>query len=140
MVPVAVSGLSQAKSVAVGEGFELALLDDGTVVSWGGNSYGQLGDGTTNGPETCEANNGEGSFPCSTVPVAVSGLGEVVAIAAAADYSLALLKNGTVMAWGSNEYGHLDNKVDSNSDVPIAIGGLSEVVAITAARTHSLAF
>ncbi len=139
LVPVPVSGLSGAQSVAAGATSNLALLSGGTVVSWGDNSYGQLGDGTTNGPETCESGDGQRGFPCSTVPVAVSGLDEVVAIAASTDYSLALLKDGTVMAWGSNVYGHLGNKVDSNSDMPIAIGGLSEVTAIAAASTYSLA-
>ena len=35
-----------------------------------------------------------------TTPVQVSGFSEVTAIAAGGGYSLALLRNGTVMAWG----------------------------------------
>ncbi len=44
------------------------------------------------------------------MPVAVSGLGEVTAIAAGTYHSLALLSNGTVMAWGSNDSGELGDE------------------------------
>ena len=90
LVPVAVSGLSDVKSVAAGGAHGLALLDDGTVMAWGSNRHGQLGAGSPNsqypnivaGPEACEDVDGLEAFPCSTVPVAVSGLSEVSAIAA----------------------------------------------------------
>src|SRR5436190_5057226 len=47
--PVPVVGLSGSKVTAIATGFEhtLALKSDGTVLSWGLNSVGQLGDGTT---------------------------------------------------------------------------------------------
>src|SRR4051794_14510109 len=71
------------------------------AVAWGGNFYGQLGNGSTTGPSTCMF--GE---PCSTTPVAVSGLMSGVAtVSAGGGHSLALLKDGTVMAWGDNFYG-----------------------------------
>jgi hypothetical protein len=92
-VPVAVSGLSGVTAVAAGGDHSLALLSNGTVMAWGYNQYGQLGDGTATGPEMC------GSQACSRVPVAVSGLTGVTAIAAGSGHSLALLGDGTVMAW-----------------------------------------
>src|SRR5947207_1923734 len=61
----------------------------------------------------------------STVP---AGLNNVVAIAAGGDHSLALKRNGTVVAWGWNGGGQ--------STVP---AGLNNVVAIAAGRNHSLA-
>jgi hypothetical protein len=45
--PTQVSGITNAISVAAGNSHGLALLSDGTMVSWGDNSYAQLGDGTT---------------------------------------------------------------------------------------------
>src|SRR5262249_15513896 len=44
-------------------GFHVALKNDGTVWTWGGNAFGQLGDGTN---------------AAQVVPVQVSGLGGVI--------------------------------------------------------------
>jgi alpha-tubulin suppressor-like RCC1 family protein len=125
-VPVAVSGLSEVAALSGGASHSLALLNNDTVMAWGKNVGGQLGDGTTTN---------------SDVPVAVSGLSGVAAISAGqgGNHSLALLKNGTVMAWGANDSGQLGNGTNSNSDVPVAVSGLSEVAAISAGNEHSLA-
>ena len=90
-VPVPVSGgLSGVTAVLAGGAHDLALLGTGTVMAWGYNAEGQLGDGTDTGPELC---NGE---PCSKTPIAVGGLSGVTAISAGYDiqgddFSLALL-------------------------------------------------
>jgi alpha-tubulin suppressor-like RCC1 family protein len=124
-IPVAMSGLSEVTAVSGGADFSLALLHDGTVMASGENGFGELGDGTGGG--------------FSDVPVAVSGLSEVTAIAAGGNHSLALLRNGTVMAWGYNAFGQLGNGTETNSDVPVAVSGLSEVTAIAAGYNYSLA-
>jgi alpha-tubulin suppressor-like RCC1 family protein len=116
--------LKEVIAVAAGKDHSLALRKDGTVVAWGRNTSGQLGNGTTTG---------------SGVPVEVSGLTEVVAIAAGAKHSLALLKGGTVKAWGEGTSGQLGNGSETNSDVPVAVSGLSGATAIAAGAKHSLA-
>jgi alpha-tubulin suppressor-like RCC1 family protein len=123
-VPEPVPGLSGVKAVAAGEDYSLALLNNGTVMAWGGNESGQLGDGNT-----AEAN----------LPVPVKGLTGVKAIAAGGEHSLALLTNGTVMAWGDNESGQLGDGKAGNSNVPVALKGLAGVTAIAAGGEHSLA-
>ncbi len=124
--PAPVSGLSEVSAIAAGGNHGLALLKNGTVMAWGYNVFGQLGVG--GGPETCE------SYPpreaCSRRPVHVPGLSDVTAIAAGQDYSLALLANGTVMAWGFDQDGGLGTGATLESDVPIPVSGLSEVTAI----------
>jgi alpha-tubulin suppressor-like RCC1 family protein len=157
-VPVAVSGLSGVTAIAAGNKFDLALLSSGTVVSWGRNPEGELGDGTSAGPETC------GSLSCSRTPVPVGGLTEVKAISASYDHSLALLKNGKVMMWGSNAKGELgigtptgpESCVNGKpcSTVPVAVcpafvpgheeqcpGGpyLSNVTAVSVGYSHTVA-
>jgi alpha-tubulin suppressor-like RCC1 family protein len=102
-VPFPVNGLSRVAAISAGSNDALALLQNGTVVAWGTNAQGQLGQGTTMGPETCS----EDRFSCSRNPVPVPGLRGVVAIAAGNQFNLALLKNGTVMAWGRNFQGDL---------------------------------
>jgi hypothetical protein len=116
--------LKEVVAVAAGEQHSLALLSNGTVVAWGRNSEGQLGNGTTEG---------------SDVPVAVGGLNEVTAIAAGSDHSLALLKNGSVKAWGYNHEGSLGDKAEANSDVPVEVSELGGVSAISAGGNLSLA-
>ncbi len=153
--PVAVPGLSEATALSIGRRFGLALLSDGTVMSWGENSWGQLGDGTHTGPETCHAAYEAAAgytVGCSTTPIPVSGLSGVVAIAAGAQHSLALLSNGTVMAWGDNERGQLGDGSMSGPDhcyteqeptqcstSPVPVSGLSEVTAIAAGQNYNLA-
>ena len=112
-------------ALAQGQAYGLALMSDGTVLSWGANEYGERGDGTYEGP-------GE-------PPTTVSGLSGVTAISAAGHDSLALLSNGTVMAWGKGEQGQLGDGSFESSDVPVPVSGLSGVTAISAGWGESLA-
>src|SRR5216683_2222510 len=91
--PVSVSGLTNVTAIAGGSDHSLALLSDGTVMAWGDNRFSQLGDGT--------------SVLRRNTPVAVSGLTNVTAIAGGGFHSLALLSDGTAMAWGYNADGSL---------------------------------
>jgi alpha-tubulin suppressor-like RCC1 family protein len=132
--PVQVNGLSGVAQIAAGHGDSLALLENGTVMSWGYNGAGQLGNATTEGPEWCV--NG---VSCSGVPVSVSGLSGVTQVSAGDLHCLALLGDGTVMAWGNGESGHLGDGTTENSDVPVPVSGLSGVTQISAGEYHSLA-
>src|SRR6266700_3058459 len=64
------------------------------ATAWGLNQFGQLGDGTSTGPEKC----GSEVHACSTTPVGVSGLTGVKAEGGGSDHSLALLESHTVMS------------------------------------------
>jgi alpha-tubulin suppressor-like RCC1 family protein len=126
--------LSGVAAIAAGAEHSLALLSNHAVVAWGANNVGQLGNITAAAQQQCAFG------ACSTKPVPVEGLGgEVVAIAAGGNHSLALLANGTVMAWGENTLGQLGNGTTSNSAVPVAVSGLSGVAAVAAGEEHSLA-
>jgi alpha-tubulin suppressor-like RCC1 family protein len=59
-------------------------------------------------------------------------------IAGGALQSLALKSDGTVWAWGNNQYGQLGNGATTDSSVPVPVQGLTNVVSI-AAGVHSLA-
>ncbi len=131
-VPVAVSDLSGVVALPDG-GQTMALLSNGTVVDWGLNSVGLLGDGDTIGSETCEG------IPCSRVPVAVSGLTGVTAIAGGFEHRLALLSNGKVMAWGNGANGMLGLGSETGSEVPVEVSGLGEATSIATGQYFSLA-
>ena len=89
-----------------------------SVVTWGENDDGQIGNGSFPGPESCP----EGGGYCSRTPVLVSGLSGVEELAGGSQ-GLALLSNGTVMAWGRNADGQLGNASRENSDVPVPVPG-----------------
>src|SRR3981081_2940087 len=105
------------------------------AAAWGANNSGELGTGSTEGPEKC----GPEAKACSTTPVAVHELSGVSAVAAGQRHNLALMENGTVMAWGNNETGQLGNGTTTSSPLPIAVRGLSEVKAVSAGSRQSLA-
>ncbi|MGH7753722.1 MAG: RCC1 domain-containing protein, partial [Gemmatimonadales bacterium] len=131
LVPVQVQGIHNVRAIAAGASHSLALripADStvGTVWAWGGNFYGQLGDGTT----TSRA-----------VPVQVQGLSAIQAIAAGGFHSLALAADGTVWAWGRNSSGQLGDGTieDRPVRVPVQVQGLSAIRDIAAGGVHSLA-
>ena len=47
------------------------------------------------------------------------------AVSAGGDSCLALLRNGTIMAWGDNDFGQLGNGRMTESDVPVPVSGLT---------------
>jgi len=67
----------------------------------------------------------------------VPGLSGVTTVAAS-DHSVALLSDGTLRAWGRNNYGQLGNGTFTHSDEPVTVSGLSGVIGI-AAGDHTVA-
>ena len=117
----------KALQVALGELASYALLEDGTVVAWGLNNSGQLG----NGP--LAANGVLGRYPKPSItPVRVTGLKDIVQIAAGSKHAVALRQDGTVMAWGLNRDGQLGNGTRDNAWSPVEARGVDRVVAIAA--------
>jgi alpha-tubulin suppressor-like RCC1 family protein len=101
----------------------VAVKNDGTAWAWGQNSDGQLGNT---------------SYTDSNVPVQVSNLTGIVAVAAGYYHSMALRSDGTVWAWGGGGYGQLGNGGNANSNFPVQ-ASISGVKAIAAGYFHSLA-
>jgi alpha-tubulin suppressor-like RCC1 family protein len=124
LTPVAIPGLSGVTAIASGVLHNCALLSSGSVECWGMNADGELGNGTTTGPERCSGQ------PCSTSPVPVSGLTHVQAIAAGGLDTCALLAGGTVDCWGLGGSGDLGNGASVNSAIPVPVSGLTGVTAI----------
>ncbi len=125
--PVTVLGATNIVAIAAGRFHSLALKSDSTLLAWGGNFSGEIGDGSSTDRFT---------------PVAVGGSNSnnIVAIAAGLNHSVALRKDGTVLTWGSDEFGQLgDGTALEDKSTPVVIGGASNVVAIAAGGFHTLA-
>ncbi|SOC08470.1 Regulator of Chromosome Condensation (RCC1) repeat protein [Ureibacillus xyleni] len=72
--------------------------------------------------------------------ILIPGLKDIVQISASDSYALALKKDGTVWAWGENEYGQLGNgKKSYQYQNPAKIAGLKDVVQIYTDDTFALA-
>jgi hypothetical protein len=123
-LPVRPFGLGSGVShVAAGGTFTLAVRN-GTVLAWGSNSEGQLGDGT---------------LDRHLIPMPVSTLTNVTRVSAGFHHSLALKSDGTVWAWGDNSEGQLGNGTHNDRRQPVQVSILTGVTDISAGDMFSLA-
>ncbi|CAG9862836.1 unnamed protein product [Phyllotreta striolata] len=119
-----VPDLSDVISVASGQHHTVVLIDNGTVLSWGENKFGQLG------VDPNVAN--------SFVPLEVFNNESLKTVYAGWTHSAALTDNGEVYMWGRNSYGQLG----SQRDVPYKIEkvpSLSNVSQLSVGSEHNLA-
>ncbi len=125
-------GGQPVQAIADGGLHSCALLSEGQIECWGDNSNGELGNGTSSGPDFCR-------FPCSTTPVAVLRISSAIRITASAFHSCALLSGGQVECWGGNSFGELGNGTTTSSDVPVEVSGISNATAIADGGIHACA-
>ena len=131
--PVKVSVLTNAIQIALGAYHTCAVLRDGTAKCWGYNNKWQLGASTT---QTC----GTVYTPCSSTPVKVSVLTNVVQISLGGRHTCAVLSNGTAKCWGWNKYGQLGNGTTSTPRLtPVAVDGLTNAIQIALGGRHTCA-
>jgi alpha-tubulin suppressor-like RCC1 family protein len=131
-VPVQVPGLSNVTQIAAGYSSAMAVRVQArrgailrTVWTWGSNSAGELGDGTTTD---------------SATPVEVSGLNvpAITAISAGGGFSMVLGSDGSVWGWGVNSGGQLGNGTTASELRPVEILD-GAVTGISAGQSHALA-
>lgn len=110
--------------IATGFSHSLGIKADGTLWTWGANTYGTLGNGTNSN---------------STTPVQVGTATDWVNISAGEYHSLAIKSNGTLWAWGRNFYGTLGIGTNTNSNVPVQVGTDTDWKEISAGGEFSIA-
>jgi alpha-tubulin suppressor-like RCC1 family protein len=113
---------------AVTAGISAAGTASRTVLAWGRNTTGQLGDGTTTSAST-------------PVKVHLPAGTKVTQVRAGCAHTLALTAMGHVLAWGSDSDGQLgDGRVtDSAIPVRVKLPRGTKITAIRAGCVHSLA-
>ncbi len=126
--PAEIPGLTQVLAVTGGSSFSVALRCDGTVWTFGLNSFNQLGHssgGSTPQPVLLRQS-GIPDAPLRGVRVIASGY----------LHTLALLGDGTVVAWGNNQYG----QTSGNFTYAERVSGISApLVSVAAAQGDSYA-
>lgn len=125
-VPVEVALLPNNISKVSGESYHLiALAKDGTVYSWGDNTYGQLGDGTLNK---------------RFIPGKITALSEVIDVAGGTGAASALKKDGTVLMWGRGNFGTMgNNTMILQNPTPLLVSNLNSIRGIYAEGLAMLA-
>ena len=83
-------------------------LAAGSISSWGGNAYGQLGDGTFTGHGSATA---------------IASLTGMVSLHGGRDHVAALKSDGTVWTWGRNQYGQIGDGTEHEPAQPHAGDG-----------------
>lgn len=161
--PKRVPGVSNVVDVSIWGSAVHALLEDGTVVGWGGGRSGVLGPaklGENEWPSpisglvdivrsvpgfsidkhgvlwtygTCVAalgreTAGDGGACLTPAPVVLPG--RVVDVASGVDAAYALLSDGTVWSWGTNNGGKLGIPGIASTVLPKRVPGLSRVVLL----------
>lgn len=123
LYPVQVAGLSDVTAVSAGGLHNLAIKDDGSLMAWGSNYYGALGDGTV-----------EDKFN----PVQVNGLPPVASAIGLEYGSMVLTTTGEVWTWGYNYMGQVGDGTQNNRLSPYRLG--SRVIKqIYAGYAHTFA-
>lgn len=113
----------------------IAITSKGAVYTWGDNSYGQLGDGTTR--NKLSPVNITSYFVTSSMENSVFSLGS--------DHTLALLPDGQIYSWGRNNKGQLGTGTKEDSQLPLHINNKfnisynEKIISINVSLYHSQA-
>ncbi len=94
-------------SMATGYDHTIALKSDGSLLAWGGNLVGQLGDGATASKLT---------------PVRIGTENDWAEVGAGRYRTVARKTDGSLWAWGDNYFGQLGDGTTINRSTPVRIG------------------
>ncbi|MFH1282651.1 MAG: T9SS type A sorting domain-containing protein [bacterium] len=115
-IPVQVIGLEDKTIIGVAVGYDhtLVLTRDGSVWAWGRHDNGELGDGTKDD---------------KSIPVQVIGVEgkHIISVSAGEEFSFALADDGSVWAWGDNNFGQLGDGTKNERLNPVRVLGLDGV-------------
>ncbi|MBU0677985.1 MAG: chitobiase/beta-hexosaminidase C-terminal domain-containing protein, partial [Verrucomicrobia bacterium] len=111
-------------SIGAGAYHSVALDSSGNVWSWGYNSQGQLGIGSTTP---------------TTSPVRVTALVNIDCLDAGDYHNIALEDDGTVWTWGQGSNGRLGDGYKETRTSPVEVYETASVTDVAAGNSHTLA-
>ena len=110
--------------ISAGNYHNLAIDIEGNLWAWGGNSFGQIGDGTTTTKST---------------PVAIMEGRKFKEISAGRYQSLAIDEEGNLWSWGRNNEGQLGDGTTINKNYPVQIKKGTKFTKVVTGEENSLA-
>jgi len=121
---VGLTGHGGVTALSSGGDVNVALMADHTLMAWGRNYWGEIGNGTVDSSDIGQ---------WTPVPVTTTtGLTNVVQVATGWSHVVALAADGTVWTWGKNSGGELGNGTTISSSVPIKVNGVSNIIGVSA--------
>ncbi len=122
--PVDVRNIDDAVAVAAGDNHTCAVRQNGTVLCWGENGEGQLGNGTRTN---------------SNVPVFVRNIGRAQAVAAGQFHTCVVTSDDFVSCWGDNRWGQLGDGTSTDRLLARRVVQLEQVSSVAAGFSHTCA-
>ncbi len=127
ILPQKINSLANVDKIEAGVNCSYAIKYDKSVWAWGGNEYGQLGNGANYSTYN---------------PIKIYALNNVAELSAGGSayngaFALARKTDGTLWTWGNNAYGQLGNGTRNNSRTPMKVI-LTGVTSLTAGSNQSL--
>lgn len=130
-VPARVGSAVDWAGFSAGDLHTIAFKQNGSLWAWGANISGQLGIG------------GTFDFFSHNVPLAVTnpaGINNLISVAAGTAHSLALKANGSLYAWGDNDFGEMGTGTFVSSSTPVLVGQEAPAwVSVELGGQHALA-
>ena len=114
-----------AQPIYVGSGSDNYFLvcRDSNLLSWGGNTYGTLGDGSKTG--------------FNATPTPVPSIGKIIMAEGHLFYAMAVTRSGDLYAWGRNQ-GQFGNNTKTESLSPLLIPNIKDVASVACGDAHAL--
>lgn len=124
LIPFQIPGLFNVVKIAAGEISSFFVLNNGSVLSCGGNNYGQLGIGTTS------------LYELYPMPVIVPQ--NIIDVSTSTYHTLFLTADSTIYTCGFNNHGQLGLGTNVGIDTPVIIPLLNHIRYMDAAEYHSV--
>lgn len=127
----AVVTVKALQSLSARQDTTCAVTTTGAVKCWGGNDFGQLGDGSETGTGV-----GDGTLKFKNTPVTVVNASGIKQVAVGYNHACAISQTGSVSCWGDNSKGQIGDGTTSFRPQATPVVGLSEEKVTQLALTY----
>jgi len=113
----------EASHLGAGAAHSLAITPQGSQFGFGGNGFGQLGDGSTID---------------RIVPTPALSMSNLIGSSAGGSFSLATTASGGLYAFGANTFGQLGDGTLTDNPTPSLVPGITTATSVAAGSAHAL--